>query len=38
VDDFVLSVGTNEINQVKVDGTRIQYYDRQGRLLREKQM
>lgn len=38
VDDFVLSLGTNEINQVKTDGTRIRYYDGQGGLLREKQM
>lgn len=38
VDDFVLSLGTNEINQVKIDGSRIRYYDRQGALLREKQM
>ncbi len=38
VDDFVLSLGTNEIKQVKIDGTRIRYYDGQGALLREKQM
>ena len=38
VDDFVLSLGTNEIKQVKIDGTRIRYYDGQGGLLREKQM
>jgi hypothetical protein len=38
VDDFVLSLGTNEISRVKIDGTRIQYYDREGGLLREKQM
>lgn len=38
LDDFVLNLGTNEITQVKIDGTRIRYYDQQGALLREKQM
>jgi hypothetical protein len=38
VDDFVMSSNTNALKQVKIDGTRIRYYDEQGTLLREKQM
>jgi|ERR1022692_88000 hypothetical protein len=37
LDDFVMS-STNEIKNVRVDGTHIFYYDGHGALLRDKQM
>lgn len=38
IDDFVMSSATNQLKQVKLEGTRLRYYDDKGTLLREKQM
>ena len=38
IDDFVMSTATNQLKQVKIDGTQIRYYDDKGTLLREKPM
>jgi hypothetical protein len=38
VDDFVLNTATNEIENVKIEGTHILYYDGNGILLRDKHM
>jgi len=38
IDDFVMRSPTNQVKQVKIDGTQIRYYDEKGTLLREKQM
>jgi hypothetical protein len=38
IDDFVMGSATNQLKQVKLDGTWLRYYDDKGTLLREKQM
>jgi hypothetical protein len=38
IDDFVLGLGTNEIKKVQINGPRIQYFNAQGAVLRDKQI
>ncbi len=38
VDDFVVSPATNLIFDVRLEGTKLRYYDDRGGLVREKQM
>jgi hypothetical protein len=38
IDDFVLSPATNLIFDVRLEGTKLRYYDDRGTLVRERQM
>lgn len=38
VEDFVLTAGSNSVSEVKLEGTKLLYYNQQGLLVREHQI
>lgn len=38
VEDFVLTAGSNSVSEIKLEGTKLLYYNRHGLLLREHQI
>jgi hypothetical protein len=38
VDDFIIGTATNEIERVTLEKQKLRYYDRQNRLVRERQL